>query len=132
MHAHPVNPLETDDVAVEEIALEFLGEVAAREDPGAGTGARRPVPELIHRGVFLGVVDMPAERRCEIAIVARGVGDDVVPPVVEDAPVRIGEIVGCVRFEAPGIRLEAVDRGIDVADHARGAFRPACDEKRHH
>jgi hypothetical protein len=51
--------LEADDVEVEVIALELLGEVAAGEDAGAGARTRGAFPELLHAGVLRRVVEAP-------------------------------------------------------------------------
>ncbi len=114
-HFDPEDALHADDVAIQEAALEFIGEVAAREDGGARAGPRRAIPELLHALVLLRVVDVPAEGRGEEVLVAGGIGDDVGAPVVEHPAVGVGEAVGDIALEALAHRLIAVDRAVGVA-----------------
>ena len=121
-HLDQVDALEADDVAVEKITLKLRRELAAADQAGAGARARRAVPELLHVRVFGGIINVTAEGRAKITVVARGVGDEVVAPVIEDAAMRIGEIVGDVGFKFSGARLKTVDGGVVVSHRAEGGF----------
>ena len=69
--------------------------------------------------MLAGIVDLAAERGSEVSVVAGGVGDDVVAPVVEGAAMRIGEAEGDVGIELSRERLVAIDGAVDVA-HGTG------------
>src|SRR5207248_889636 len=73
-----------------------------------------PLPELFERFVFLWVVDMARECGAEVSVVAGGVGDQVIPPVVENPAVRIGKAVADVGFKFSRARLEAINRGVFI------------------
>src|SRR2546422_142884 len=94
----------------------------ARQNAGAGTRTRWPVPKLFQTRMLLGVVDMAAERWTKVSVVPGRVGHQVVAPVIERAAVRIGEAVGDVALEFARARFEAVNRGIGVA-HRRAPRR---------
>src|SRR5580693_83692 len=87
----------------------------ARENIRAGGGTRRAVPELFHFRMRT-AVEMPAERRGEIRSVTGGIGDDVVAPVIEHPPVRVGEAIGYVAVETCSAWLVAIYRAVLVAD----------------
>ena len=72
--------------------------------------------------MFRETVEVSAERRREEIFVARGVGNDVRSPIIEDASVWIGEIIGGVGFESCGARLKAVDGGVIVPNRPNGCF----------
>ena len=101
---HAVNALEADAVGVEIVAPEFVGEMPAREDRAAGAGTRGPVPEGFQLRVLCRIVEVAAEGGAPVGVVAGGVGDDVVAPVVERAAVGIREVVGDVGFKFRGER----------------------------
>ncbi len=129
-HLHAIDALEADHVAVEEVAPEFLGKRPAGDDAGAGAGARGRSQNSLHPVVLRRVVDMPAEGRAEVGVVAGGVGDDVVAPVVEDPAVRIGKAIGGVALEACRCSARS-DRCRRLrCGPGRRRFRPACDGKR--
>lgn len=88
--------------------------------PGQGPGG--PIPELVHPGVLCGVVDVAAERRREVGVVAGGVRDEVVAPVVEHLAVRVGEAVGDVGLQAAGAWIEPEDAGVIVAERSPGGL----------
>ena len=119
---HAEDPLEADDVQVEEISLELVGEVAAGDHARAGAWARRTVPELLHAGMLRRVVDASAEGRAEVGVVAGGIGHEVVAPPIEDAAMGIGEAVGDVGLELRGERLVTEDGGVVVADGTGGGL----------
>ena len=95
------NSLHTDHVGVEEKPLPIVREVAAGEDRRAGARARRAIPELFHRGMRAGV-EVAAHGRAEVVVIAGGVGDQVISPIVENPAVRIGEAVRRVAHEFAG------------------------------
>ena len=115
------NPLDADDVGVKEKALPVIGEMAAAENGGAGAGARRAVPELVHAGMAA-TVEVAAEGRAEVVRISGGIGDEVVAPVVKHASVRIGEAVGHVAHEFSSVRLVAVNGTIGIAHGAEVGF----------
>src|SRR5947209_3283119 len=88
---HPEDALETNDIDIQKIALKLFGEMAAGKNASAGTWTRWPFPELLHLGVFSRGFQVAAEGRAEVAVVARGVGDDVVAPIIKDTSVGVGE-----------------------------------------
>ena len=121
LHLDAIDSLEADDVEVEEVALELIGKMAAAQDSGAWARTRGPIPELVHVRVLLRIVDAPAERRTEIRIVAGRVGDEIVAPIIEHAPVRVREAIRNVGLELAGAQFETIDRGVVVAnDTGRG------------
>src|SRR5579862_5424818 len=65
--------------------------------------------------MFVGIIDMAAESRAEVGIVAGGVGDQVVAPIVEHAPMGIGKSVGDVSFESARARLVSINGGVLIA-----------------
>src|SRR5439155_1320942 len=117
---HPEDALETNDVAVEEISLKVIREMAAGDQAGAGAGTRGALPELLHLSVFRRVIKMTAESRSEEGFVAGRIGNQIGAPVIELAAVRVGEAVGNVTVELVGARLETVDARVGVA------HRPHC------
>src|SRR5207244_3020974 len=72
---HPEDALETNDVAVEEISLKVIREMAAGDQAGAGAGTRGALPELLHLSVFRRVIKMTAESRSEEGFVAGRIGN---------------------------------------------------------
>src|SRR5215831_4688416 len=117
-----VDSLEPDDVGVEKISLELFREKAAGEDGRAGARTGRASPEFLHRFVFGWIIYVAAERRSEVTVVPRAIGDDVVAPIIENAAVRICKIVGDVGFKAAGDGFEAINRGIIVAYGSGGSL----------
>src|SRR5262249_9594339 len=102
LNLHAVNALETNHVQVEEIPLKILREMAAGKDARAGTWTRGLLPELPHMGMFGGIIEIAAEGRTKIAVIAGGIGDDVRAPVVKDAAMRISETVSGIALKFPG------------------------------
>ena len=100
--------------------LEFRGEMPAGKDARAGARTHWALPKLFHFRMLRRVVEVATEGRGEEVLVAGRVGDDVVAPVVEHAPVRIGETVGDVALEFIRARFVAVDATVNVA------HRPRC------
>jgi len=111
---HAVDALEGDDVDVEKISLELVGEMPAAEDARTGTRARGALPKIFQVRMLAGV-EQAAERGAEVGIVPGRVGHDVVAPVVEDAPVRVGKIIADVKVELARARLETIDGAVGVA-----------------
>ena len=114
-HFHSKDALEANNVAVQKISLELIRKMPAGNHAGSRTGTRGALPEFLHFRVFGGVVQVAAEGRAEIVVVAGRIGDDVVAPVVEHASVRIGKAVGNVALEFVCARLEPVDASVNVA-----------------
>ena len=61
------------------------------------------------------IIEASTEGRSVVGVVSGGIGDQVIAPVIEDSPVRVGEAVGDVGFEAASGWLEAEDRRVVVA-----------------
>src|SRR4051812_36295939 len=90
--------------------------MAAGENPSAGTWTRRPIPELLHTGMFGGhPFKMATECRAKISVVPGRIGDEVSAPIIKNAPMRIGEAVRNVALKFTGARLEAVDGRVVIA-----------------
>ena len=68
------------------------------------------------------VIQVAAERRTEVVRVARRVGDEVVAPIVEHAPVRVGKAVGDVALKFARARLVAVNAGVIVPHRSLGGL----------
>src|SRR5262245_42181275 len=94
--------------------------MAAGQNPGGWTRPRGPRPELFHARMFGGIIQVAAKGRAEEVLVAGGIGDNVVAPVVEDTPVRVGKTVGNVGLKFAGARLEAEDAAVVIAHRAIG------------
>src|SRR6185436_19151946 len=60
-------------------------------------------------------VEMAAECRAKVVRIAGRVGDEIVAPIIENAPVRIREAVRHVPLEFRRARLETVDRAVHIA-----------------
>ena len=121
-HLHPKNPLKADDVKVEEIPLPVLREMPAADHARAGTGPVGAGPKLRHGRVLLRVREIAAEGGGEEVLVARRVRDDVIPPAVENAAMRVGKAVADVLLEFAGQRLIAEDAAVVAADDAGPRF----------
>ena len=52
--------------------------------------------------MFGRVVNVAAEGRAEVGVIAGGIGDEIIAPVVEDASVRVGKAIGGVALEFAG------------------------------
>src|SRR5687768_9234711 len=92
------------------------------EDAGGGAGARRPVPEVVQPGMLRGIIEISANGRPEVSVVAGRVGDEVVAPIIKHAAVRVGEAEGNVGFEFAGARLETENGRVVVAHDAPGGL----------
>ena len=77
---------------------------------------------MLHLLVFGGVINMTAETRTKIIVVARGIGDEVVAPVIEDAAMWIGEAVGDIGLEFSGARLKTINGAVVVSHRTEGGF----------
>src|SRR5258708_360279 len=117
-----VNALESNHVQVEKVALELLGKMAAGENASAGAWALGPLPELLQIPVLGGIVDEPAEGRAEVAVVAGPFPNNVVAPIIEAPPVRVGEAVSEVALELVSARLETINADIHVAHRPGSGF----------
>ena len=110
-----VDALKADAVRVEIVAPIFVGEMPARENRAAGAGTRGAVPDGFQLRMFRRVVQAAAEGRAPVGVVAGGVGDDVIAPIVEGAAVGVGEAEGDVGVEFSRERLVAIDGAVDIA-----------------
>src|SRR5687768_3416828 len=72
--------------------------------------------------MFGGIIDMPAKGWSKVSVVASSVGDEVIAPIIEHAPVRIGEAIRDIRFETSGVRFESEYRSIVIAQGTNGSF----------
>lgn len=117
-----VNALEADDIAIEEVTLELGWEMAARKQARSGARTGWPVPELLHVGVLGRVVNVTAESRSEVRVIAGSIGDEIVAPVIEHAAMRIGEMISNIGFEFASARFEAINGSVVVADGAGGGL----------
>ena len=118
LQLHPKNALETDDVRIEVVAPILFGKMGTGENRAAGGGPRGSRPDLTHAGVFGRKVEFAAERGTKIGVVAGGVGDQVVAPVIEGAAMGIGEGVRHIGLKPGREGLVAVDGAVDVAHDA--------------
>ncbi len=87
----PVNPLKTDHVGHQVIALPILREMPAGEDLGARAGAGALGEEWLHAAMLVGIVEVARERRGVIIDVARAVGHEVLAPAVKRMTMWVGE-----------------------------------------
>ena len=117
---HPKNAAKPDDIQIEKIPLKLVGEMPAGQQPRRRTRTRGPAPEFPHRRVLGGIIEMSAEGRTEIGVVARRIGHQVVAPSVEHSAMRIGEAVGDIRLESARAWLESVDGAVVVAHRTPG------------
>ena len=117
-HAVLEDALKTDHVGHQVVALVLLGEVRAREDLGPAAGPRALLEEREVARVAGGKVEVAAEGQRVVVHVAGAVGHEVLAPAVEHVPVRVGEAVGDVAFDAARARLEAPDTATAVAQNA--------------
>ena len=104
--------LKADHVGDQQVALHLVGKVAAGQVLDAGAGPRALLVDLRRRGVLVRKIDVAGEQGRVIGIRAGAVDDDVLPPVVEDVAVRIGEAVGDVDVELLRARLVAKHAGV--------------------
>src|SRR5262249_55603118 len=74
--------LEADDVGDQQIALIFLGEMAAGENFDAGTGAGALLINLRRTGVLLRMLQVAGEQSAVIRIGAGAVVDEILAPAV--------------------------------------------------
>jgi len=65
---------------------------------------------------------MAAEGGAEVVRIARGVGDDVIAPVVEHTAMRVGEAIRHIAVEAARARLVAIDRAVHIAHGSLQSF----------
>ena len=80
--------------------------------------------------MLVGIVEFAAERRAEVGVVAGGVGDEIVAPIIEGAAVRVREVEATYVSNFPVTRFEAIDRAVDVAHGAGDRLDLRYDEKR--
>ncbi len=121
-HLHAENPLKANHIAVEEIPLPVVGKMPAADHAGAGAGAAGASPELGHARVLLRIGEIATEGGGEEVLVAGGIGNDVVPPAVEDPAVWVGKAVADVLLELAGQRLKAEDATVVAADDSLPRF----------
>ena len=118
-----------DHVADQKIALRFRrkvaagDELAARSRPDALKKERRILPVALRAApvemfaartarVFVGEFDAARDGRGPVIEAGRSVGDEVLPPAVEDVPPGIGEGQRRVYAELLGPRLVSPDAGV--------------------
>ena len=69
-----------------------------------------------------GIIKVAAERRSEVSMVPGPIGDQIITPIIKDAAMRIGEIVGNISFKSGSARFEAKDGRIVVSHRPAGGF----------
>src|SRR6266576_4932985 len=69
-------------------------------------------------GVFGGVIEVSTDCGRKIGVVACGVGDEIVPPIIKNTSMRVGEVIRGVTFKRAGSRFESINRGVVISDRS--------------
>ena len=103
---------EPDAVFEQEVALPALREVRRRDDFAASRRSPLLLQDRRHAGVLIPVLHIAGVRSGVVVVTVRGVGYEVLPPLVEAVPPRVREPIRNVDVEPVRDRIEAEDRRI--------------------
>ena len=103
-HLDAEDALEANTLQLRKLPWNSSGKWRLDRIPVPGHGREGRFQNSFMLAMLGRVINMAAERRAEVGVVAGGVGDEVVAPVIEDAPVRIGEAVGDVASRTCSVR----------------------------
>src|SRR5689334_21252479 len=96
--------------------------MAARQYHRTRARTRGTDTELFHARMLAGLIDVSAEGRSEIGIVPGRVSDQIIPPIIKSAAMRIRKMVSHVCLELARARFKSINRGILISQRTGCRF----------